>query len=462
MTEGSSKLPTQTSSQAEESVSKESQEIQQSKDRPVIVLSDGEREALNTQIKSQEVKEECTSQSAEKLSTPNLQPVQPSKPDGANKVLDDNASVASTVQDILASHDRIGKKLAQQCDSETTSCTSSTLAQKPITLHTSEKASVTHTTTEKPSVPDTPANKPNGPHIPTEKPGVPHIPTGKQSVPHTPTEKPDAPHTSTEKPSVPHTPTDKPGAPHTSTEKPSVPHTPTEKLGASHTPTEKSSVPHAPADKPSAPHSSTEKPNVPPAPAVQHTPTEKPSVLHTPIEKPIVSHIPKENTSIPHSLIGKPSSSSSQVPSFTVTHPKTTMQAAHVSDVGENKLELPYPEKITEVPSHSEHSKNVEVKSTRVKPVLSQMSSKAPEDGTKHDTHNKQQRKRVEESQKGETSSQEPDSTTQSAGKVPKEASVLADKNASKMPEIGKNASRMLASKHEKVMYCLLFLQFVV
>jgi hypothetical protein len=86
------------------------------------------------------------------------------------------------------------------------------------------------------------------------------------------------------------------------------------------------------------------------------------------------------------------------------------------------------------------------------------MSSKEPVGGTKQDTSVNQQQKEVEESQKAQT----PESATQSAGKVPKEASVLHDKSAPKLSETVDTASGTSASKQKKVMYCLPFLQSVL
>jgi hypothetical protein len=392
MTETSTKLPTQTHSQSRESLSKEMQEMQQSKDRLVVVLSEGERETPNIQIKSEEVKQEPVSQSAAKLTTSDPQSVQLSKPDRANKVPDRSAISVSAVQDIPASYGRDGKAVVQQHTSETTSTTSS---QRLSTSHTSEKI-VTHTPTDKPTVQHIPTEKTIFSHTPTEKPAVSHIPTGKTTIPQTPTKKPGAPHI----------------------------------------PAEKAGAPHIPAEKASAVHTATEESTIP------HTSTEKPTVQHIPTEKP--------------------SSSCSQVPPPTVTHLKTASQAAHVHDLRGDKLELSIAEKVTEVHSYSEHSKSVGVKLAEEKPVLSQVSSKVPEDGTKQDICITQQQKDVEGSQKAQTPSQKPDLVTQSAGNVPKEASVFADRGASKIPESGKNASRTSASKHKKVTYCLPFLQSVL
>ncbi|KDR14347.1 Aspartyl/asparaginyl beta-hydroxylase [Zootermopsis nevadensis] len=203
---------------------------------------------------------------------------------------------------------------------------------------------------------------------------------------------------------------------HTATEKP----IPTKEQTISQTPTEKLGAPHIPAEKPNA----------------LHTATDKPSTLYTSTEKSAVQHI----------STGKPSSSNYQVPPPTVTQLKAASQAAHAHDLRGDKLELSIAEKVTEVHSYSEYSK-----SAGVKPVLSQVSSKVAKDGTKQDIYITQQRTDVEGFQRAQTPSQESDSVTHSSGNVPKEASVLADKSESKIPETAKNASRTSAFKHKKV-----------
>jgi hypothetical protein len=103
--------------------------------------------------------------------------------------------------------------------------------------------------------------------------------------------------------------------------------------------------------------------------------------------------------------------------------------------------------------SHSEYSDSISVK-----PSVNQASSKEPVGGTIPDTYVNRQQNKVEESQKAKT----PDSATQSAGKVPKEASVLDGKSELKQTETVDTASRTSASKQKKVTYCLPFLQSVL
>ncbi|PNF24747.1 hypothetical protein B7P43_G16637, partial [Cryptotermes secundus] len=202
-------------------------------------------------------------------------------------------------------------------------------------------------------------------------------------------------------------------------------HTSAEKPTVQYIPTEKPAVQHIPGDQPSS----------------EHVPTEKHSVRNTlPAEQPTVQYIPAEEPGLAHSSAENPSS---QGPPLAVLHPKMTLQSAHVSDLREDKLELTIPEKVADILSHSEHSESVDVK-----PASSQTSSKVREDVTNHDT--KQQQKEVEGSQKAHTTSREPDSTIQSAGKIPKEASVAADKSASRISETRKNDSRTSAAKHKK------------
>jgi hypothetical protein len=485
MTETSPKLPAHAHSQARESFSEELQEIQQSKDRLVMVLSEGERESRNIQIRSENIKQEPTGQSGVKLPTSNAQPVKLSKPERA-----DSMPGRSAAQDIPALHGKDEKTVVQN-RSETTS-TSSTHSQRPGTFQFSEKAIVTPTPTEKPNVQHIPTEKqsvlftatensvaqhaptenPTVEHIPTERPSTLHIATEKPTVLHIPTEKPSvsrtateksvASHTPTEKPTVEHFPTQKPSVLHTETEKSVAPHTPTEKTVVPHTPTEKPTVEHIPAEKRTttgkliAPHFSTEKPNPPHTvtekPTVEHIPTEKPSVIHTATEKPTIPHTLTDKPSAPYTSAKKLSSSSSQLPLVTVTHTKTAPQAARVHDLRGDRLEISIPEEVTEVHLHSEHSESVGQKLSVEKPVLSQMSNKVSVDGTKQDMFVTQQQKDVD-SQRTQTPSQEPGSTPQFAGNILKEASVLADKSGPKVPETGKNASRTSASKRKKVTY---------
>lgn len=250
-------------------------------------------------------------------------------------------------------------------------------------------------------------------------------------------EKPAVQHTPTEKPTVQHIPSEKPTVQLSQTEQSSVLHTSAEKPTVQYIPTEKPAVQHIPGDQPTA----------------EHIPTEKQSVRHTlPAEQPTVQHSPTEKPGLPHTSAENPST---QEPPLAVVHPKTTSQSAHASHLREDKLELTIPEKVAGILSHSEHSESVDVK-----PASSQTSSKVQEDGTNHDT--KQQQKEAEVSQKAHTTSREPDSTIQSAGKVPKEASVTADKSASRISETRKNGSRTSAAKHKKVTYCVLLLLSVV
>lgn len=396
-------MPVHAPSQARETLSEKLQGIQQSKDRPVTVASEGRKEAPDQEIKSEEIRRESASQLEAKSSTH----PQAAQSDVANKVPDKSARGASVTQDIPTSYDSNEKVVISQKSSGTTSSKSSTSEQKSDAYSTSENPSVSQTTTEKPAVR----------HTPTEKPTVQPIPSEKPTVQHTQTEQSSASHTSAEKPMVKHVPTEKPSVQYIPTEKLAVQHIPADQPTAEHIPTEKRSVPHIlPADQPT----------------VQHSPTEKPDLPHTSAEKP-----------------------SSQEPPLAVVHPKRTSQSAHVSDLREDKLKLTIPKKVAEIPSHSEHPESVDVK-----PMLSQTSSKVQEDGINHDT--KQQQKEVEGSQKAQTASREPDSTIQSAGKVPKEASVAADKSASRISETRKNDSRTSASKHKKVTYCLLLLLSVM
>jgi hypothetical protein len=340
MTETSPKLPAHAHSQARENFSEELQEIQQSKDRLVMVLSEGERESRNIQIRSENVKQEPTGQSGVKLPTSNAQPVKLSKPERA-----DSMPGRSAAQDIPALHGKDEKTVVQN-RSETTS-TSSTHSQRPGTFQFSEKAIVTPTPTEKPNVQHiltekpsvlhtpteksggshTPTEKPSAPHILTEKPSVEHIQTEKQSVLCTATENSVAQHTPTENPTVEHIPTERPSALHTATEKPTVLHIPTEKPSvsrtateksvASHTPTEKPTVEHFPTQKPSVLHTETEKSVAP------HTPTEKTVVPHTPTEKPTVEHIPAEKRTTTGKSIAPHFSTEKTNPPHTVTEKPT-------------------------------------------------------------------------------------------------------------------------------------------
>jgi hypothetical protein len=234
-----------------------------------------------------------------------------------------------------------------------------------------------------------------------------------------------------------YTPVQEPDASYTS-ENPSVTQTTTEKPAVRHTPTEKASASHTSAEKPT----------------VQHTPTEKLAVQDIPAEQPTIQHSLTENPGLPRTSAGKPSS---QEPPLAEVHPKTTSQTAHVSDLREGKLELTVPEKVAEILPHSEHSESVDVKS-----VPSQTSGKVREDDAHHDMYIKQQQKEVDGSQKAQTISLEPDSNIQSAGKVPKEASLAADKSASRISETRKNDSRTSAAEHKKVTYCLILLLILV
>jgi hypothetical protein len=206
---------------------------------------------------------------------------------------------------------------------------------------------------------------------------------------------------------------------------------------ARHTSTEKGNIP---AQKPRVPHVPTEIPSVP------HIPAEKSSAPHIPAEKQSVPHIPAEKPSVPHVPAEKLSFSSSEVPVTAV--PNTASQPVHESDLREDKLGF---SKESET-SHSERPESIDMKL-----LVRQMSSKEPVGGTEQDTYTNQERNKVEESQIAQT----PDSATQSAGKVPKEASMLGDKSAPKLSESVVSASRTSASKQKKVTYCVPFLQSV-
>jgi hypothetical protein len=457
MTQTSPKLSTQIHSQARGSLSNESQEAQQSKGMRVVVLSEGERETQNVQMKGEEVKQEPTSRSEAKLITSDPQPLQPFKPDGANKVPDRSAINASVVQGIPSSHGRDEKTVIQQHTSETTF---SPPSQKPGTSHISEKIA-THASIDEPTIQHIPTEKPSVVHIRTEKPGAPHTAAEESGSPHTPTKKLGTPHTQTEKPDALHTPTEKPTAAPSPTKKPTAAHVPTTKPSVPQISTEKPAVPYIPTEKPSVPHISTEKPTVPYIPteksSAPHISTEKASALHVPTEKPIFAHTATEKPTVSYSTTKKPSCSSSRVPPATVTHLKTASHAVHVHGLSRDKLELSIAEKVTEVHSYSEHFRSAGMKVAEVKPVLSQESRKVPEDGIKQDICITHQQNDVEDFQKA----QKADSATQSAGNVPKET-VLLDKSASRILESGKNASRTYASKREKVTYCLPFIHCFV
>lgn len=375
----SPKLNTETPGHTEETLSKESQQIQQRKDRPRAVSLEGERESPSIQMKG----EGYTSQSGAKPSTSDPRAVQQ---DGANKVLDINTTSTNVIQDIPVTYD----KDAPEHSAESISSTSSTPPGKPSMSHA--------TSTEKRN-------------IPKEKSSASHIPTGKPSASYIPVEEPSAPYNPTEKPSTPHISMEEPSALHIPTENPSAPPISTEELSTLHIPTEKPSAPRIPTEKPSAPHIPAEQSSAPPAP------TEK---------------LRSSNSEVPLTII-----------------PKAASQPVHGSDLTEDKLGF---SKVTEMP-HSEYSESIDMK-----PFVSQASSKDPVGGTKQDTYVYQQQNKVEESQKA----QAPDSATHSAGKVPKEASVLDDKSELKLSETVDTASRTSASKQKKVMYCLPFLQSVL
>jgi len=492
----SPKLNTETPGHTKETLSKESQQIQQKKDRPVVMSLEGERESPSIQMKG----EDYTSQLGAKPSTSDPHVVQH---DGANRVLDTNTASSNVIQGIPVTYD----KDASEHIAESISGTSSVPPGKPSMSHATstekgniptekqsaphipkEKPSASHILTKEPSAPHIPTKKPSASHIPAEEPSTPHIPTekpsasyilvGEPSAPHIPTEKPSTPHILTEELNAPYIPGEKPSASHILTEEPSAPHIPTEKPSAPHIlmeepstlhiPTEKPSAPHVSTEEPSAPHIPTEKPSAPPhiptespsamenlitpqvpaeKPSAQHIATEKPSAPHIPMEKLSAPQVPAEQSSVPHAPTEKLSSSNSEVPLTII--PRAASQPVHDSDLTEDKLGF---SKVTEMP-HSEYSESIDVK-----PFVSQASSKEPVGGTKQDTYVYQQQNKVEESQKA----QAPDSATQSAGKVPKEASVLDDKSELKLSETVDTASRTSASKQKKVMYCLPFLQCVL
>jgi len=476
----SPKLNTETPGHTKETLSRESQQIQQRKDRPVAMSLEGERESPSIQMKG----EGYTSQSGAKPSTSDPHVVQH---DGANRVLDENTANSNVIQGIPVAHDED----APEHIAESISSTSSIPPGKPSMSHatTTEKGNIStekqgaphiptgkpsasHILVEEPSAPRIPTEKPSASHIPVEEPSTPHIPAEKPSAsyipveepsaPHIPTEKPSTPHISTEELNAPHIPTEKPSASnismeepstlHIPTEKPSAPHISMEEPSASHIPTEKPSAPpHIPTESPSAPHIPTEKLITPPVPAEKpsapHITTERPSAPHIPMEKLSAPQIPAEQSSVPHVPTEKLSSSNSEVPLTVI--PKAASQSVHGSDLTEDKLGF---SKVTEMP-HSEYSESIDVK-----PFVSQASSKEPVGGAKQDTYVYQQQNKVEEFQKA----QAPDSATQSAGKVPKEASVLDDKSELKLSETVDTASRTSASKQKKVMYCLPFLQSVL
>ena len=394
----SPKLNAETPGYTKETLSEESQQIQQRKDRPIVVSLEGERESPSIQMKV----EGYASQSGAKPSTSDPRAVQQ---DGENKVLGKNTTSTNVIQGIPVAYD----KDAPEHSAESISSTSSTPSGKPSMSHA--------TSTEKGNVP---IEKESAPHIPTEKPSASYIPVEEPSAPQIPTENPSAPHIPTEKPSAPHIPM----------EKPSAPQIPAEPSSASHIQVEEPSTPHIPMEKPSA----------------SHIPVEEPSASHIPMEKASAPQIPAEQASAPHAPTEILSSSNSEVPLTII--PKVASQPVHGSDLTEDKLGF---SKVTEMP-HSEYSESIDVE-----PFVSQASSKEPVGGTKQDTYVYQQQNKVEESQKA----QAPDSATQSAGKVPKEASVLNDKSELKLAETVDTASRTSGSKQKKVMYCLPFLQSV-
>jgi hypothetical protein len=204
----------------------------------------------------------------------------------------------------------------------------------------------------------------------------------------------------------------------------------------------------APVQKPETYHTSeklsvaqttTEKPTV------QLDQTEELSVSHTSTEKLSIDNIPTEKPTVQHIATEKPVS---QEPPLSIIHPKATSQVSHVSDLRKDKLEPTVPEKAAEMLSHSEQPKSV-----YVKPLVSEVSNKVREDGTNHDTYVKQH-KEVEESQKAQTTSREPDLTIQSPGEIPKEVPVVPDR----ISETRKNDLTTSASKYKKVMYYFLLL----
>jgi hypothetical protein len=397
----SPKLNTETPFHAKETLSKESEQIQQGKDRPMAVPLQGERESPNIQMKS----ESYTSESGAKPPSSDPHAVQR---DGVSKVVDKDTTSTSVIHDIPVTDD----KDAPEHSSESISSTFSTPPRKPSISHVTESA--------------------DGAHIPAEDSDVPHtstesgnMPSEKQTGPHIPLEKPSAPHTVTEERSAPHTVTEERSAPHTVTEEQSAPHTMTEERSAPHTVMGERSAPQIPAEKSSAPP----------------IPTEKPGAPHTPNEKLKSPQIPAEQSSAPHAP------SSTDVPLTAV--PKAAPQPAHGADLTEDKLGF---SKVTEM-SHSEYSDGISVK-----PSVNQGSSKEPVGGTKPDTYVNGQQNKVEGSQKA----QAPDLATQSAGKVPKEASVLDGKSELKQSETVHSASRTSPSKQKKVTYRLPFLQSVL
>lgn len=412
----SPKLDTETPGHTKETLSKESQQIQQRKDRPVAMSLEGERESPSIQMKG----EGNTSQSGAKPSTSDPHDVQH---DGANRVLDKNTTSTNVIQGIPVAYD----KDAPEHSAESISSTSSTPPGKPSMSHA--------TSTERGNIP---TEKQSAPHILTKEP---NIPTGKPSASHVLVEEPSAPHIPTEKPSASHIPVEEPSTPHIPTEKPSASYILVEEPSAPNISMEEPSAPHIPAEKRSSPHIATEKPSTP------HIPTEKPSAPNIPMEKLSAPQIPAEQSSVPYAPTEKLSSSNSEVPLTII--PKAASQPAHGSDLTEDKLGF---SKVTEMP-HSEYSESIDVK-----PFVSQASNKEPVGGTKQGTYVYQQQNKVEESQKA----QAPDSATQSAGKVPKEASVLDDKSELKLSETVDTASRTSALKQKKVMYCLPFLLSVL
>jgi hypothetical protein len=251
-------------------------------------------------------------------------------------------------------------------------------------------------------------------------------------------EKPSVTQTTMENPAVQHIPVETPTVEYISTEKPTVQQNQTEEISASHTSTEKLSTEHIPTEKPAVQHSTTE------SPALQHIPAEQPTVQHSPTEKPAVQHNQIEELSASHTSTEK---SITQERPLSVIHPKTTSQASHVSELRKDKLEPTIPAQAAEMLSHSEQSESADVK-----PLVSKVSSEVREDGMNHDSYVKQQ-KEVEGSQKAQTTSQEPDTTIQSAGNIPTEVPVVPDRSTSRVSETKKNAS-----EHEKVMYYPLLL----
>jgi hypothetical protein len=456
----SPKLNIETPGHAKETLSKESEQIQQGKDRPITLPLQGERESPNIQMKS----ESFTNESGAKPPSSDPHAVQR---DGVSKVVDKDTTSTSVVHDIPVTYD----KDAPKHSAESISSAFSTPPREPSVSHVSgsadsahitaedsdvphtltesgnmptEKQSAPHTMTEERSSPHTVAEEPSASHIPTEKPSSPQIPAEKSGAPQIPAEKSGAPQIPAEKSSAPQIPA-KSSAPQIPAEKSSAPQIPAEKSSAPQNPAEKSGAPRNPTDETTAPHITEEKSSAPQIPKEKSSappiPTEKPGAPHTPNEKLKSPHIPAEQSSAPHAP------SSTEVPLTSV--PKAASQPVHGADITVDK---PRFSEVNEM-SHTEYSDGI-----NVKPSVSQASSKEPVGGIKPDTYVNGQQNKVEGSQKA----QAPDLATQSAGKVPKEASVLDGKSELRQSETVDSASRTSASKQKKVTYCLPFLQSVL